>query len=229
MTRRNLVRLAGLLLVAAGQGGVPGVAWASGGNSGDGSGGGGSGGGGSNGGGSNGGGSNGGGGGSNGGGGGPNGGGSGGGSAGGGSSGGTGSNGNAGNGNSSNGSSGNGSSGANSGNARTGFDAAGQGWARRDNDTPRGAGQPASLADRTRRDQSPQNRAQDAVASGQAAPLNQVLATIRRTVPGDVMAVALEERAAGWTYFVTILTEQGEYCDVTVDARRNRLTQLKWR
>jgi uncharacterized membrane protein YkoI len=85
------------------------------------------------------------------------------------------------------------------------------------------------LADRTRRDQAPQNRAQEAVAAGQAAPLNQVLATIRRTVPGEVMTVALEERPAGWTYFVTILTPQGEYCDVTVDARRNKLVQMTWR
>ena len=67
------------------------------------------------------------------------------------------------------------------------------------------------------------------MASGQAAPLNQALATIRRAVPGAVMTVALEERPAGWTYFVTVLTEQGEYCDVTVDARRNKLVQMTWR
>jgi uncharacterized membrane protein YkoI len=79
-------------------------------------------------------------------------------------------------------------------------------------------------------DQAPQNRAAEAVASGHAAPLSQVMAMVRVAVPGEVLDVALNEGAGGvWTYRFTVLTRQGEYCDVTVDARRNKLMQVTYR
>ena len=47
---------------------------------------------------------------------------------------------------------------------------------------------------------------------------------------GEVLDVALNEGAGGvWTYRFTVLTRQGEYCDVTVDARRNKLMQVTYR
>jgi uncharacterized membrane protein YkoI len=68
------------------------------------------------------------------------------------------------------------------------------------------------------------------VASGHAAPLSQVMAMVRVAVPGEVLDVALNEGAGGvWTYRFTVLTRQGEYCDVTVDARRNKLMQVTYR
>ena len=83
---------------------------------------------------------------------------------------------------------------------------------------------------RGRRDQSDQNRAQEALAAGQAAPLNQVLAIVRKAVPGEVLDVALKENPQGeLTYQVAVLTAAGEYCDVTVDARRSKLMQIVYR
>ncbi len=79
-------------------------------------------------------------------------------------------------------------------------------------------------------DQSAQNRAAEAVANGHAAPLGQVLALVRRNVPGEVLDVSLDEAPAGvWTYRLAVLTVAGDYCDVTVDARRNKLIQVVYR
>ena len=56
------------------------------------------------------------------------------------------------------------------------------------------------------------------------------MAMVRVAVPGEVLDVALNEGAGGvWTYRFTVLTRQGEYCDVTVDARRNKLMQVTYR
>ncbi|MCX7383059.1 MAG: hypothetical protein NT133_16975 [Alphaproteobacteria bacterium] len=52
---------------------------------------------------------------------------------------------------------------------------------------------------------------------------------MRKTVPGEIMNVVLDERPAGWTYGLTVLTPEGEYCDVTVDAKRVKLMQMTWR
>jgi uncharacterized membrane protein YkoI len=81
-----------------------------------------------------------------------------------------------------------------------------------------------------RADQSAQNRAAEAVRNGEVAPLNQVLATVRRAVPGDVLNVALDHgRDGSWTYIVSVLTRDGEYCDVAVDAARSKLMRVTYR
>jgi len=57
-----------------------------------------------------------------------------------------------------------------------------------------------------------------------------VLALVRRNVPGEVLDVALDEGPGGvWTYRLAVLTVGGDYCDVTVDARRNKLIQVVYR
>ncbi len=53
---------------------------------------------------------------------------------------------------------------------------------------------------------------------------------VRRSVPGEVLDVALAQRQDGaWAYQLTVLTRDGEYCDVTVDAKRNKLMQVTYR
>jgi uncharacterized membrane protein YkoI len=79
-------------------------------------------------------------------------------------------------------------------------------------------------------DQSRQDRAQAAVSRGEAVPLAQVLTTIAKTTPGQVLSVSLDRKEPDeWTYYVTVLTPTGEYCDIAVDAKRNKLLQTTWR
>gem|GEM_PF-4886946 len=81
-----------------------------------------------------------------------------------------------------------------------------------------------------RHDQADQNLAHEAVSAGEAAPLNSVLAIIRKAVPGEVLDVALGPDPKGMlTYQVTVLTKDGEYCDITVDAKRAKLMQMTFR
>ena len=94
----------------------------------------------------------------------------------------------------------------------------------------RSPGQPAGAGHRGPADQAAQNGATEAVASGNAAPLSQVLAMVRRSVPGEVLDVSLARRESGdWAYRLIVLTQDGDYCDVTVDAKRNKLLQVTYR
>ncbi len=73
-----------------------------------------------------------------------------------------------------------------------------------------------------------QDSAREAVNKGQIVPLASILKTIQKSVPGDVLKVALVRDVEGsWSYSVTVLTPQGYYRDVDVDAGANRITQIK--
>ena len=75
-----------------------------------------------------------------------------------------------------------------------------------------------------------QQRALEAVSSGQAAPIAQVLAFVRKVLPGDVLDVTLDQTPKGdLIYKISLLTKAGEYCDVLVDAKRVRLSQVTYR
>jgi hypothetical protein len=73
-----------------------------------------------------------------------------------------------------------------------------------------------------------QDRARDAVKKGQIVPLSSILKTVQKSVPGDVLKVALNKDVEGsWNYSITVLTPQGFYRDVDVDAGSNQITQIK--
>jgi uncharacterized membrane protein YkoI len=73
-----------------------------------------------------------------------------------------------------------------------------------------------------------QDRAREAVKKGQIVPLASILKTIQKSVPGDVLKVALVHDVEGsWSYSVTVLTPQGYYRDVNVDAGAGQITQIK--
>ncbi|MGD0565169.1 MAG: hypothetical protein ABSA66_19035 [Roseiarcus sp.] len=75
---------------------------------------------------------------------------------------------------------------------------------------------------------SDQDRAREAVKKGQIVPLASILKTVRESVPGDVLKVALNRDVEGsWKYSITVLTPQGYYRDVNVDAGSNQITQIK--
>ena len=64
--------------------------------------------------------------------------------------------------------------------------------------------------------------------TGQIVPLDSILKTVEKSVPGDVLKVALDKNLAGeWSYSITVLTPQGYYRDVSVDAGSNRITDIK--
>jgi len=44
-----------------------------------------------------------------------------------------------------------------------------------------------------------------------------------------VLSVDLHKQDSLWVYNVVVLTDDGRYCDVTVDAKRNLLLAMRWR
>lgn len=64
-----------------------------------------------------------------------------------------------------------------------------------------------------------QNRARAALERGDIRPLDQVLATTRATIPGDVVALDLKEKKGRWYYKLKILTPAGKRWAVRVDAQ----------
>ena len=73
-----------------------------------------------------------------------------------------------------------------------------------------------------------QDKAMAAVRSGEIVPLSSVLKTVEKSVPGDVLNVALSRDVVGtWNYTITVLTPQGYYRDVNVDAGHNNVTSIR--
>jgi len=73
-----------------------------------------------------------------------------------------------------------------------------------------------------------QDKAMAAVRSGEIVPLASVLKTVKQSVPGDVLNVALSHDIVGtWNYTITVLTPQGYYRDVNVDAGSNNVTSIR--
>jgi uncharacterized membrane protein YkoI len=65
---------------------------------------------------------------------------------------------------------------------------------------------------------------------GWALPLKQVLPVARSAAPGDVLEVYLGRATNGaWFYAITILSTDGRYREVYVDARRNRVIEVRRR
>ena len=73
-----------------------------------------------------------------------------------------------------------------------------------------------------------QDKAMAAVRSGEIVPLASVLKTVEQSVPGDVLNVDLSRDVVGtWNYKITVLTPQGYYRDVNVDAGNNNVTSIR--
>ena len=84
------------------------------------------------------------------------------------------------------------------------------------------------LAGRVKTAPDDQDKAMAAVRSGEIVPLASVLKTVEKTVPGDVLNVALSHDVVGsWNYTITVLTPQGYYRDVNVDAGKNNVTSIR--
>jgi uncharacterized membrane protein YkoI len=84
------------------------------------------------------------------------------------------------------------------------------------------------LTNRVRALPDDQDKALEAVRTGEIVPLASVLKTVQKSVPGDVLNVALTKDTVGaWNYTITVLTPQGYYRDVNVDAGKNNVTSIR--
>lgn len=76
---------------------------------------------------------------------------------------------------------------------------------------------------------SDQDAARDATSAGRIKPLQQILATVGREVPGRVVDVQLDERGSPWTYRIKVINEAGNVVTVNVNAETGRIMSVKGR
>ena len=75
---------------------------------------------------------------------------------------------------------------------------------------------------------SEQDMARDAMSRGQIHPLDAILRNVESIVPGPVLSARLRKDGAGaWTYSLVILSPDGRYHRVEVDAVTNAIIQSK--
>jgi len=75
---------------------------------------------------------------------------------------------------------------------------------------------------------SEQDMARDAMSRGQIHPLDSILRNVESVVPGTVLSARLRKDGAGaWTYSLVILSPDGRYHRVEVDAVTNAIIQSK--
>ncbi len=65
--------------------------------------------------------------------------------------------------------------------------------------------------------------ARQAVESGEALPLAEILAKVRGSLPGEIVAVEIERRGGGWVYEFKVVDATGRRREVHVDARTGEL------
>ena len=128
-----------------------------------------------------------------------------------------------------------GSSGATGAGAR-GADASGApapsggaaGWQRR-NGFSTGGGRSARMNAAGRSElRSEQDMARDAMSRGQIHPLDAILRHVASVIPGPVLSARLrKDRAGAWIYSLVILSPDGHYHRVAVDAVTNVIIQSK--
>lgn len=76
---------------------------------------------------------------------------------------------------------------------------------------------------------SDQDAARDATRTGQIKPLQQILSTVGREVPGRVVDVQLDKGTSPWTYRIKVINEAGNVVNVTVNAESGRIQSVRGR
>jgi uncharacterized membrane protein YkoI len=127
------------------------------------------------------------------------------------------------------GNSGSGSSNSGSGNSGSGSSNSGSGRDDSDRDDDNGdeRDDDNSGSGRTRR--SDQERALEAVKTGKVKPLREVLQMVSERAPGDVLRVKLNRSGGQMFYRITVLTDEGRYREIVVNAQSNRVVSMRWR
>jgi len=78
-------------------------------------------------------------------------------------------------------------------------------------------------------DKADQDRALQAVQSGEILPLRTVLERLEKELPGQVLEVELERQQAQWVYEVKLLQRDGRRVKLLLDARDASILQRKFR
>jgi hypothetical protein len=79
-------------------------------------------------------------------------------------------------------------------------------------------------------DNSGSSEARGAVSQGMALPLNRVMPVVRQAAPGRVLDVDLQQWATGaWVYKFLVLSSEGEYREVFVEALSRRIVRVRER
>jgi uncharacterized membrane protein YkoI len=69
--------------------------------------------------------------------------------------------------------------------------------------------------------------AREAVTRGEALPLSEILAIVRRVEPGEVIEVELERDDGRLEYEIEVLTPRGRVRKVTLDARTGAILETE--
>lgn len=75
--------------------------------------------------------------------------------------------------------------------------------------------------------ESDQKSARDAADAGKIKPLSDILKTVKRQVPGQVLDVQLDKTSSPWTYRIRIRSQKGNVILVAVDAESGRILSTK--
>ena len=73
------------------------------------------------------------------------------------------------------------------------------------------------------------DRAWEAVGSGKAMPLSEIVLEVQKVVPGDIVEVEFDNKSNTPIYKLTILSKSGSYFDVVIDARSGKILNVKKR
>jgi uncharacterized membrane protein YkoI len=72
-----------------------------------------------------------------------------------------------------------------------------------------------------------QDRAREKVQSGEIRPLQDVLRSVRRQVPGRVLGAQLVDFGGSLVYLIRLLTADGRVVEVTADARSGGIIDMR--
>ena len=62
--------------------------------------------------------------------------------------------------------------------------------------------------------------------SGDIRPLKEILDTVSATFKGRYVGIEFKQRDGGAFYEIKLLTPEGQYLDITVDAKANRIVKV---
>ena len=69
--------------------------------------------------------------------------------------------------------------------------------------------------------------ARRAVEVGEIRPLADILNTVRRKLPGEVVGVKLERESGSWMYEFRVVDEKGRLFEIHVDAKSSAVERTK--
>lgn len=73
-----------------------------------------------------------------------------------------------------------------------------------------------------------QNEAREAEALGQIRPFEAILSAVNTAYPGELLSARLEKDPAGvWTYRLVVLSGNGRYQQIVVDAEKNLIREVR--